>query len=113
MVLAINLMEAAAETLGSGVPLEIILFVAGAAGTIFGGGVAVGILKKRFEDVEAKMSRLKARVEEIEAANATLLGALGKIVVFMRHGDGVPKEVLDDISDVLEAPKRRSHQQSI
>lgn len=137
MVLAI--LAEAAEAAGPGVPLEIIAFIAASAGTLFGGGVAFGIYKKRFEDaergisaaaeacrtanqnkarideIEKRQTKFGKRVEDLESEKVDLAKAVTRLVDFMRHspGQAVPNEVLDDISDVLGAPARRSHQQSI
>lgn len=136
MVLA--LLAEAAEAAGPGVPLEVIMFVAASAGTIFGVGVGVGIVKKRFEDaekaiaaaaeacktanqnklrieeLEKRQTKFGKRVEGLEAENTDMAKAVTRLVDFMRHspGQAVPKEVLDDISEVLGVPTKRAHQQS-
>lgn len=97
----------------TGVGPEIIAFIAGSGGTLFGSGIVVGVAKKRFEDLERRVEKQRTRLLVLEEQNDKLLRALLDIVKFMRHGDGVPKELLDDISDVLAVPVRRDHQGSI
>lgn len=112
--MGIKAILAEAYDMAAGVGPELIAFVAGSGGTLFGSGIVVGVAKKRFEDLERKVEKQRTRLLSVEEQNDKLLGALRDIVNFMRHGDGaVPRKLLDDISDILAVPVRRDHKGSI
>lgn len=118
---------------------ELIAFIAGTGGTLFGAGMVIGVANKRLADAEKAVAsaaeacktatanaarveqleqsrdKLKKRLGELDSSNKRLHRVVQTLLSWMRHAgeSSIPQRVLDDISDVLAVPDHRDHQESI
>lgn len=126
-----------------GLGSELIAFIGGVGGAIFGVGATVGAARKRLEaaevavlgaaaecrvaaantiaitdlqrrmtDAEKSVREWRDRTKAAKELVESMRNGLRQLLTYMKHGEGVPKQVLDDISEVLNVPRARREESS-